>query len=294
MDNDDLVAVSLSSSDGSEAKVLIARAAESERGVLVLPALGIPESYYGPLLRAFRARGISAAVLGAPTFADASKKPPSYGYAELALDYVPRALALLDVPHEGRFLVGHSLGGAVAGIHTGVAKDVAGIALVAAGTPYHRAYTGKAWMRTYFGTAIIGRYASIFDYFPGDKVGFGGRMSGKLAREWASIAHTGKLSVSHASGVDAEAALAEVRCPVLAIVLAKDDFAPEKAVRHLTEKMRNAQVRVHRYVPPRGHAEPDHNRWPRDPEPFADIITAFVQAEPAARTETALPHVQAA
>lgn len=290
MSTEDLVTVTLSSPDGSESKVLLAKADGAERGVLVLPALGIPESYYAGLLRAFRERGVSAAVLGAPQWREGSgQKPPSYGYGELALDLTPKALALLEVPKDGRYLLGHSLGGAVAGIHTGVHGDVAGIVLVAAGTPYSPMYRGAARARTFFGTQLIGAYASLFDYFPGDKAGFGGRMSGKLAREWSSFARTGKLVIDHASGTDAESAMAKARTKVLAVVLARDVLAPERAVRHLVGKLASADARVHTYAPPEGHKEPDHNRWPKDPQPFADIVLAFMDEK-----GSALPHVRAA
>jgi predicted alpha/beta hydrolase len=295
MSTRDLTTVTLERADGSVADVLCARADAPTCGVLVLPALGIGAAYYTPLLEALRVRGVTAAVLGAPRWPDDRKaaRPPVYGYADLAVDLVPQALARLDVSRDARFLVGHSLGGAVAGIHTGRTQDVAGIALVAAGTPYHRAYRGGAWVRTYFGTQLIGAVAKGFGFFPGDRLGFGGRMSGKLAREWASLARTGQLVVTHPANVDAEAAFGDVRCPVVAVVLPGDALAPTAAVRHLVAKFGTSASSVHVYAPPAGHVAPDHNRWPRDPEPFAEIIEAFASSVLAGR-ETVLPHVVAA
>lgn len=291
MSTTELDTVPLHASDGSVADVLVARTPGARHGVLVLPALGIPEGYYAALLTTLAARGLTAAVLGPPRWpaGDARAKPPIYGYADLALDFVPRAIAALGVPAGGLFLVGHSLGGAVGGLHAGTAQDVAGMIFVASGTPYHAAYDGMPRVRTLLGTQLIGVIARLLGYFPGDKLGFGGRMSGKLAQEWSSIARTGALVVTHRSRIDAEATLAQVRCPVLSVVLPGDDLAPERAARHLVEKLGSTDTSVRRYEAPEGHAVPDHNRWPRDPVPFADIVEAFIDSVVSGRSVAASP-----
>jgi predicted alpha/beta hydrolase len=108
---------------------------------VVVPAMGVPARYYGPLVDALLATGAGAAIADLRGTGDSTPAPSrraKYGYADL-VDDLGAVLAATSAYRQGRstILFGHSLGGHLSVLHAGRAASEKpdGIVLVASGLP---------------------------------------------------------------------------------------------------------------------------------------------------------------
>jgi predicted alpha/beta hydrolase len=241
--------------------------------VLVLPALGVPASYYAPLAETLSQRGHAVAAVDHRGNGGSSvrvRRGVDFGYAALVED----ARMVIRSATPPVFVLGHSLGGHVAALAAPEGETLAGIALVASGTPHHERFGAREsrWIR--FGAAVIPLIARLVGYYPGKLVGFGGSEARTLMTEWAAVARTGHFVVD---GRNRDDDLEAVALPVLAVSLDHDWMAPPSAVDHLVEKMAHAAVeRVHLSDAPRETL--DHFRWARHPAPIVEIVDRWIRA----------------
>jgi predicted alpha/beta hydrolase len=239
---------------------------EPRASVLVLPALGVSASYYRPFCSALAERGYAVAAVdhrGNGTSSARVRRGVDFGYAALVED----ARCVIATARPPVFLLGHSLGGHVAALVAAEGEALAGLALVASGTPFHERFPPREarWIR--FGTAVIPWIASLVGYYPGKLFGFGGTEARTVMSEWTALARDGRFVLD---GTPRD--LSSVALPLLAISLDRDWMAPPSAVDHLVEKMpRAALERVHV-----SNEAIDHFRWARHPAPIVEIVDRWI------------------
>ncbi|MBK8940884.1 MAG: alpha/beta fold hydrolase [Polyangiaceae bacterium] len=182
--------------------------------ILVLPALGIRASYYQTLAASLAARRLSVTTADLRGHGEHSVRVArgvSFGYAALVDDVLAVARQLKDKQPSPLFLLGHSLGGQLGLLASGAAPELfAGVVLVASGTPYHRGYPPRDARRIRLLARLIPLLTGVVGYYPGERVGFGGRESAGLMRDWARLALEGRFSVQ---GRDPPAWLRAGRAP---------------------------------------------------------------------------------
>jgi predicted alpha/beta hydrolase len=248
--------------------------------VVIWPAMGVPARYYQPLAQRLHAEGLAVVVAdlrGTGVSGPRPSRRSRYGYADLAGDVG----AVLDhLKPDGRkvVLLGHSLGGQACALHLALspAYDVHALALVAVGLPYYRAYRSRRARRVLVMTQGINFAAKLLGVWPG--WGFGGRQARGVIRDWAYTARHGRFP--HLAGVDIEAALGQVRTPVLAISLDGDGFTPAATVDLIASKFIDAPVRrVHLGLADVGRRV-DHFTWVRASAPVASRIAELVRTAP--------------
>ena len=275
--------------------------------VVVWPAMGVPARYYRPLAGELRAAGLGAAVVdlrGTGSSTPRASRRSRYGYADLA-DDVGAVLAALKPRLSGRrvVLLGHSLGGqacvlhlalsnwalsnrtlsnrtlsikAPDGVRSGGEADVHGLALIAVGLPWYRLYPGRRSATVLAYTQSIVAMSTAMRVWPGWT--FGGRQARGVIRDWGYTARRGRFP--KVRGVDAEAAVAAMRTPVLAISVEHDQYTPAATVDHLCAKLTAAPVeRVHLTAAEAG-APVDHFTWVRASAPIAARVARFAAAAP--------------
>jgi predicted alpha/beta hydrolase len=242
--------------------------------VVVWPAMGTPARFYRRFAAKLGEAGLAVVVVdlrGTGSSTPVASRASRYGYADLAGD-VGAVLDHLKARLDGRrpYLLGHSLGGQACTLHLGLTgdTDVAGLILVAVGLPYFRAYPGaRKWGVLGF-TQSISATSAALGVWPG--WGFGGRQAHGVIRDWGYTARQGRFP--RLDGVDAEAALATVRTPVLAISVERDQFTPAGTLDHLCAKLPAAPIeRVHLA------GELDHFSWARASDPVVARVAAFVR-----------------
>lgn len=245
---------------------------------LILPALGIRAAYYDRFAQALAARGLRALSADFPGHGQSplrAGRGADWGYADLVEVHAAAIAAAgrARFPEAPLVWVGHSLGGQVALLRAGRApEEAAAVVAIASGSAHHACWSGPRRLSMRLAPGVCAALTWPLGYFPGHRVGFGGRESRSLIRDWARAARSGAYRWGD---FDGEAALARWRGPTLAIPLAGDAWAPRSAMAHTLDKTAAEVV----WRPWEEPAPPDHNRWPQMPEPPASIVAAWLEGE---------------
>ncbi|MEU9294614.1 alpha/beta fold hydrolase [Streptomyces sp. NPDC048266] len=261
--------------------------------VVVLPAMGMSARNYVPLARALHRRGMTVVTTDLRGHGESRPAPArgvDFGYREIVEEDIGAVLreTLAAFPDAPVLLLGHSLGGQLGLIHCGLREPrIAGVVLVASGSAWYRCFGPVAGPRRLLLSQVYALTAALIGYWPGERLGFAGRESARLIRDWSRQVRTGRYTVPGGT-VDYEQALRRVTLPVLAVDVAHDDLAPPEAVDHLCAKMPHAALTRWHYG--RGDAEGrplDHFRWIRHHHGLIERITAWASqvaaAQPSAR-----------
>ena len=245
----------------------------SGRRVLLLPAMGVPAGYYDGFAGLLTDAGFAVAVAdlrGTGASTPHADRRSRYGYAEL-VDDVGALLAELDA--DAPLLIGHSLGGHAAALHLALGGTGAGLVLIASGTPYSRLYSGRAGAIVRGIAVTVSATSAMLGYWPGHRMGFGGRQARGLMRDWGYMVRTGRFPTL--SAVDVEARLADVKVPVLGISIADDTYTPAQTLDHFCAKFTGAPVTRHHYTRAESGAPMNHFRWTRASTALVPHIAAF-------------------
>jgi predicted alpha/beta hydrolase len=247
--------------------------------VLFLPALGVPLHYYRLLLGRWAELGYRVYGLelrGMPQSSTADVRANDFGYNHaLALD-IPAAVAAagLDTPF---VLAGHSLGGQLALLYAaGHPHDVRAVATIASGSSHHGALASavaRAKRRGQVGT--IRAVTRALGWFPGHRLGFGGRQPRTMMADWAFEGRHGRFLLA-GSTADHEAELADLTLPVFMLTLEGDPILPRSASDYLGDRLRSAD-RTAVHVSRVDGAPFDHFRWARrTPEAVLRSLTEWL------------------
>ncbi|GAA0540907.1 hypothetical protein GCM10011581_37790 [Saccharopolyspora subtropica] len=251
--------------------------------VVLLPAMGVPARYYRPFVADLHAQGLS--VVTFDMRGQGESTPPAargvrYGYQSL-IDDVDAVLDLVASlhPQAPRFLLGHSLGGQIALLHAASHPGrVQGIVLVASGSVWFRSFTGVHRLRILLGTQLVAALSTLFGYWPGHRLGFGGRQAVDLMQDWARQARTGRYRLN-GSATDYEAALRTVRQPLLTVSVSGDKLAPRSSVDHLAGKAELAPRTARHYSrSAAGAASLGHFSWVRNGGELSRWIRDWIAA----------------
>lgn len=250
---------------------------------LVLPALGVPARAYQRLAQALQAQGVHALLADLRGMGQSSvraRRGVDWGYLDLVDNELQamHALAREALPGAPPFFVGHSLGGHLALLHQArhPAQRVAGIALVASGSPWFRLFGPMSPMLLGLG-ALTRAMSTGLGVFRGDLLGFGGAQGATLMREWALFLREGRFSPLGAEGWDPSAALARVDRPLFAISMRRDHYAPPAATEHLA-RLTAGPLELVRLASVDGGRAPGHFLWMRHPEPVAALLAERLRA----------------
>ncbi|HEU4664258.1 MAG TPA: alpha/beta fold hydrolase [Dokdonella sp.] len=269
--------VPIVAADGARAELVLVEPAQPARDAMLwLPALGVAARNYLPFARAMASHGVAVALhewRGAGSSDVRAGRAADWGYRALLLEDIPASLATVRERHaRARVRVGgHSLGGQLAVLTAALApEDVAGLVLVASGSPYWRCF-GHAWLiRAFY--AAVPAIAATCGHFPGRTLGFGGREARGVMADWSRSGRTGRYAAMGV-GVDIEARLAGVTSPLVALRLADDWLGPEASLDWLLRKLPAApQETVLLGRSELGDVAADHFSWLKSPHAVAAAI----------------------
>ncbi|MEM6990995.1 MAG: alpha/beta fold hydrolase [Myxococcota bacterium] len=269
--------------DGGDLSMRVFDAAGSEHVVLMLCGLGVAARYYAPTAAALAERGHTVVTadwrgLGASTIR--AQRGVDFGYRELLEDDLPPMIAAVRqrCPDRPLTLLGHSLGGQLGALHLSRHPgDAAGLVMVGACSLYWKNWGTVRGPGFYALSRVYRATAKTLGYFPGKRMGFGGTEARTLMLDWSHTVKTGRYRLA-GSSVDYEASLRSATTSILALRIAGDTWAPERAVRHLLEKMPNATVE-HREVGPDPDHTLDHFRWAKHPRVVVEAVERWLSSD---------------
>lgn len=263
-------------------------AAGSEHGAgpsaLVLPALGVPAGAYRRFAEALAAAGTPAGVAewrGGGASEVRAARGVDWGYVELLQHEVLGGIAALRTRHPARpvVVIGHSLGG-----HLGLmaraaaAPGLAGVLTVASGTPTLRFFATALRWQIRFVLALHRVSGPLLGYFPGHRIGFGGRQPRTLMDQWAQLASLGRFEIDGRNLLEPRSEAA-ARIPVHSLCLPRDTYAPHAATGHLLQLAGlAAAAHIEAFDEPGRQGPFGHFDWLKDPLPLAKRAQALVAA----------------
>lgn len=239
--------------------------------VVVLPAMGVTASYYEPLAHALNNEGIDCVLAdwrGHGSSKQRASRKENFNYHTLVNTDIHAVIEWTrkHYPDLPLITLGHSLGGQLSLLYAAThAQQIDGAILVASGSVYSRAYPFPHDIKVLFATQFFALASKLIGYFPGNKLGFGGREARGVIADWAYQARCGKYRLGKSID-DVEGQLTALSLPVLGVSIDGDMMAPPGALAHLTGKLANATVtRRHLTKNPHFPDAADHFRWARNP-----------------------------
>jgi predicted alpha/beta hydrolase len=180
-------------------------------------------------------------------------------------------------PDKTRLIGGHSLGGQVASLYAALHPgDYAGIALVASGAPYWRAYPRGLLIK--IGCMLAPLAANLRGYLPGRRIGFAGNEARGLTADWARSGRTGRYSATGMSQ-NLDERLAALRLPIFALRLRDDWLVPEASLEWLLGKMPQSPNVVGVLTPDDLDGQPaDHFSWMKAPAPIVERVADWADS----------------
>jgi predicted alpha/beta hydrolase len=242
---------------------------------VLAPAMGVPAGYYRPFVAELHRLGmtvVSFDVRGQGENKPRAQRGVHFGYQ----DFVNDLDAVLDLvesvlPRAPRFILGHSLGGQIALLHTAANPGrIRGAALIATGSVWYRGYPGLAkYYYSLLGTQTIALASTLLGYWPGYV--FGGKQATGLMRDWARQARTGRWRLS-GSDLDYDSALADVTTPLLTVTVDNDELAPKSSMNDLVKHSTRAERTSRHYTADDAGGPVDHFKWTRSSAEMAAWI----------------------
>lgn len=258
--------------------------------IAILPALGVSVNYYEHLAEALRQAGHHTYLVEQRGHGESALRPSrseNYGFREL-LEDIDVAVAHIrsQAPERALFLLGHSLGGHLGCMYAGWrgVENVDGIILAACGTPWIKAYDGITAMRLRALYHLIPMSRRLLGYYPGDKLGFGGREARGMMMDWRALAGKNRY-LARGMKVNFEKGIRAYDGRVLTVRMTDDDFAPSDAMAQVWQKFKQAR-RSHRLFDEKTlGVTADHFRWARRPEAVCTAVNSWVRDNEAGKRE---------
>ena len=248
--------------------------------LLLLPALGIQARLYDRLGEQLAAQGCATCIMEQRGH---GRSPVNVGRGTGHtlgdfLDYdIPAALEWMNdrVPDQPRLIGGHSLGGHLSTLYAGQQPDrVAGVVHLACAFPYHADYAGKQAKLIRLICSLMPFFAVFPGYFPGHRLGFGGRESLAMMRQWAQWASTGSFDFGTRTGL-AEP-VSHFNKPVISVSFEQDDFATLAATERALSPFSSAQIsRVELGETEQGEFL-GHTGWARNPHGVSQTLSRWI------------------
>jgi len=251
--------------------------------ILILPAMGVKASYYAPLAKNLVSKGITAMSVDLRGLGTYSIRPSSkvdFGYLEMIEDLKTVVHFIKkNYPKHKIYGLGHSLGGQIAALAQAKYRDLlSGLILTAANSVYYKTWSGKQRYFNRIGYSIFPLLSRLLGYFPGHKVGFGGKAAKTQLLDWAHVGRTGKYKII-GDNLDYEKALKQVNIPVLAIYIEGDWMSPKAAIAHLYGKF-SAASPITNYTLTKAETgvKLNHFNWVKNADSIIQEVNKFISS----------------
>ncbi|WNG36314.1 alpha/beta fold hydrolase [Archangium violaceum] len=253
--------------------------------VAFLPALGVKVEFYSRMAEALAQLGYRVAAIEMRGMGDSSVRDVrrhNFGYNEvLNIDLATVVPALKREAGDKPFLLaGHSLGGQFALLYASQHPgEVNGVILIAGGSNFYGSMPEGAQLKRRVGLGAVHVIARTLGFFPGHKLGFGGKQPMNMMLDWTQEALTGRYKVKGDS-TDYDRALGQLDLPVLLLSLSGDALVPKPCADFLARKLRQARVtQVELQAKDYGMESFHHFRWAKKAEPVLERVDAWIRAE---------------
>jgi len=240
--------ITLTAADGYRLGATLFDAPAAKNAVLLMPATGVPQTYYAKFAVYLAERGFKVLTFDyrgiGKSLSTSIKRHPAR-MRDWALLDAPAALEFLS-SYSKLMVIGHSFGGQLLGLLPGPQRIAAAL-IVGSQSGYWRHWPplGRAWMwpATHVVLPTIPR---LLGYLPSSRLGFGEDLPAGVAIEWASWCRNPTYLVG---ALGAEDSYARFAAPIRAYALSDDAFAPVAAVQALLDLYPASKSEIRRVHP---------------------------------------------
>jgi len=227
----ELVEITLTAADGY--RLGATTFGSSARSLLVLPATGVPQSYYAKFAAYLAGRGYSVLTFDYRGIGRSRPAGSLRGFGASMRDWAEKDIGgaldhLERASHGSRLIgIGHSFGGQAFGLVPGNERYVAALTF-GSQSGYWRHWRGSGRAGMWFLThLLLPGVSHALGYFPSRRFGQGEDLPKGVALEWAGwCRHPGYL----VGRLGVQEAYAQFSAPIRAYVATDDSYAPPKAV----------------------------------------------------------------
>jgi predicted alpha/beta hydrolase len=281
--------VSIATNDDYQLPLEVFSAQQPRAHILMLPALGIQAKLYRKLGEQLAAAGYTAVLMEQRGHGRSALRPSrhcDYGFKAWLQSDIPAALGWMQQQHPGvpLYLAGHSLGGHISLMARTLHPEVVGIILFATATPWYQCYQGASRLQVRFLTVIIPPLCALLGYYPGERVGFGGREARGVMADWLQMARHNRYSAAGIDG-DIEAMVQADDCPVLAIYCDDDAFGPLAAIQGVTNRLGNRDIQWQEISSAALGIKADHVSWAKRPAIAVAAISTWIDQQKTIKQE---------
>lgn len=249
--------------------------------ILILPAMGVKAKYYTPFVEKLAAADFMVITNDLRGLGTSSIRPSSkvdFGYLDMIEDLNAVVSTIrTQFPKQKIIALGHSLGGQIASLAQAKYPNLLdGLILTAANAVYYKGWTGKQRYANLMGYYLFPLLSKMMGYFPGHKVGFGGKAAKTQLIDWAYVGKNGQYKII-GDDLDYEKALDQVSCPVLAVYIEGDWMSPKAAMTHLYSKF-SAATPITNYTLTRADTgvQLNHFNWVKHGDGIVQAIKDWV------------------
>ena len=274
--------ITVRAADGYEVPLEVCEVPDPRARLLVLPALGVEARLYRRMDAQLAQVGIASTALEQRGHGRSALRPSrrcDYGFREWLQQDIPAALDWLHSrePRVPVYVAGHSLGGHLALMARALAPErVAGVVLLTTATPWYGCFRGLTRLQVQLLIASIPVLTATFGYYPGHRMGFGGREARRLMADWLVMARENRYSASGMERDDLERRVQADYGPVLSIHCDRDDLAPWSAIEGVTRRLHNHPVRSFEITSAALGTRADHTSWAKNPAIATDVIARWI------------------
>ncbi|MBS2020776.1 MAG: alpha/beta fold hydrolase [Deltaproteobacteria bacterium] len=246
--------IDLRCDDGTTLSARFTTASSTPRGaVLIVPAMGVPQVFYAPLVTwlssegfhalTFDYRGMGASLRGSLRDVDADIFTWARQDTSAALRELTARAAGLPITW-----LGHSLGGQIIPFVSG-REGVRQLITVAAGSGYWRQNAPPLKRRVWlFWFGAVPLLTPLFGYFPGRRLGMVGDLPRGVVMQWRRWCMNREYSVG-VEGAEVRALYAGVTTPMTSLSFTDDELMSEENIRSLHGFYAGANVKLERIAP---------------------------------------------
>jgi len=247
--------------------------------ILLLPALGVQARFYRRLAEGLAGAGIGVCLLEQRGHGESpfrAGRGQSFGLQAFLDDDIPPAIehARRLFPGSPFFLGGHSLGGHLSSITAGRRDDVTGVIHLACGFPYRGLFPKGQARQIKWLCRLLPTLTALVGYFPGERLGFGGREYRQLMLDWRDWAMGGSYDGPATPG--AMDAIASYQGRVLSLAFERDRLAPDKAVEFSRGCFKSADLAARKLTDAEQGKHLGHFDWARKPDGVVREIVSWI------------------
>ncbi len=263
---------------------LQARIPDAPKAALLwMPALGVAARHYLPFAETLATRGIATFLhewRGHGSSSLRASRGCDWDYRTLLETDIPASQHGMStrLPGVPALIGGHSLGGQLSACRLALAPGSATrLWLVGSGAPFPSAFDGVLKFALPMMLRMLPWLAAHRGALPGRRIGFGGREAAGVMRDWGATGRAERYAIP-SLGRDLDPAMHNVACPVDAVVLDDDRYAPEASLQALVDRL-GGPVRIERIGRDATGGHAGHFGWMRDPGAVAATLAASIGSQ---------------